>query len=88
MIEISNEDLTLAEKILLTLKELSKTSELNLVRPVEIANRMKYDLNTVNKYLYMLKKQKLVNNPVYAHWTLTEKGLKAIEKICQIDEKE
>lgn len=66
--------------ILKTINKLSKESEFGVVRTLEIARTMNKELNLIYTKLNLLKKQGFVENKMYGHWKLTEKGRKYIDQ--------
>jgi len=77
-------DITLSEKILLSIQKIALKSPMNAARPKEIADDIGKDLHTINTYLGDLKKKSFVKNVSYGHWILTSKGLEKVESICQL----
>ncbi|MEM2618614.1 MAG: hypothetical protein QW356_03900 [Candidatus Hadarchaeales archaeon] len=66
--------------LLRTLSELAKTSEFGVVRPKVLAKALDKSYGATVKMLHDLKRRGYVDNPVFAGWTPTSKGERALRR--------
>jgi Mn-dependent DtxR family transcriptional regulator len=72
-------------EILNAIKTLSEKSEFGIIRAIDIIEHLNGNSTNIRTMLTRLKAEKLLDNPLYGHWKLTERGINALEQFKTIN---